>query len=262
MSVTSTSPVSIERRADGVAVVRIDNAGTKLNTISRAVVAGVKAAADELTADPPGAVVLTGRETLFSAGAQIEEFQTDSASELGHRYRTAYDAFDAIPRVTIAAINGYTLGAGCELILTCDFRVAGEGARIGQPEILLGLIPGAGGTQRLPRLVGRAKAKEMILGGRPIDAATAQSIGLVDRVVPDEQVLSEAIAWAGRFASGAVLAHAEAKQLIDRGPEGALAAGLDMEDAAWARLHATEDAQGGIQSFFDSGPGNAVFRGR
>jgi enoyl-CoA hydratase len=254
--------VSVERRDDGVAVVRIDNAGAKMNTISRDVVAGVKAAADELTADPPGAVVLTGRATLFSAGAQIEEFQTDSAAELGARFRAAYDAFDSIPRVTIAAINGYTLGAGCELSLTCDFRVAGESTRIGQPEILLGLIPGAGGTQRLPRVVGRTKAKELILTGQPIRAGAALEIGLVDRVVPDDQVLSEAVDWAARFASGAVLAHAEAKRLIDRGPEGPLASGLDREDAAWARLHASDDAQAAIQSFFDNGPGKAVFRGR
>lgn len=262
MAPTTTDLVQVDRRADGVAVITINNTAAKLNTLNREVVAGLSRAAKDLNADPPGAVVITGREDLLTAGAQVQEFQTDSAGEVTGRFRQAFDAIEAIPRVTIAAVEGYALGAGCELILACDFRVAGKSARIGLPEITLGVFPGGGGTQRLPRLVGIARAKELIYSGRVVRSDEALQIGLLDRVVDDRAALESAVSWAAEFATGAVLAQADCKRLIEASYTAELSRGLDLEQEAWASIHQTEDGQNGILSFFESGPGHAVFQGR
>jgi enoyl-CoA hydratase len=161
----------------------------------------------------------------------------------------------------IAAVTGFALGGGCELALTADFRVSADNARWGQPEILLGLIPGAGGTQRLPRLVGPAKAKELVFSGRMIDAAEALAIGLVDVVVPAAEVLSTALALATRYAKGPALALQAAKAAIDTGLDGSLAAGLRLESQLFASIFATEDHTIGMTSFIESGPGKARFVG-
>src|SRR5690606_24070604 len=172
------------------AVVTLQN--PKVNALSSAVLRELKAVADQLIAEPPGAVVVTGGEKVFAAGADITEFAgPDEARATGGLFLEALNAVAAIPRATIAAVAGFALGGGCELALACDFRVASSKARFGQPEILLGIIPGGGGTQRLPRLVGPARAKDLIFTGRQVDAAEALAIGLADRVVEPEALLDE-----------------------------------------------------------------------
>jgi enoyl-CoA hydratase len=253
--------VRVERRPDGVALVRLDR--PKMNALSAEVLRQLASVVGELSHDPPGAVVVWGGERIFAAGADIDEFGgPEEAAEIGGRFRAALDGLAALPRATIAAVNGYALGGGCELALACDFRVAAENARLGQPEVLLGIIPGGGGTQRLARLVGRARAKDLILSGRQVPADEALRIGLVDRVVGADRVLDEALGWAASFASGAVAAQGLAKQAIDRGLDGPLARGLDLEQESFSEVFSTEDARAGIESFRREGPGKARFTGR
>ena len=264
--------VSVERRDDGVAVVRLDR--PKMNALSAQLLDELAMAAGELTADPPGAVVVWGGERIFAAGADIVEFtkggqgidagllQGKDAEAVAGNFRRALDAVAAIPRVVIAAITGYALGGGCELALACDLRLAGDTAKLGQPEILLGIIPGGGGTQRLARLVGPARAKEIILSGRQVDAEEAVRIGLVDKVVPAASVFDEAVAWAASFAKGPLVAHGLAKRAIDEGLDHSLAAGLDLEATLFGEVFASEDATAGVRSFLEQGPGKATFSGR
>ena len=207
------------------------------------------------------AVVITGTEKAFAAGAEISQIQTDTDRLLGS-FRRAFDGFEAIPRPVIAAVAGVALGGGLEAALACDLRLAAENARLGVPEILLGVFPGAGGTQRLPRLVGPARAKEMLWTGRHVRAAEALAMGLVDRIVPLEGYLDAALEWADSFASGAVVAMGLSKRAVNGGLEGPLAEGLDLERTLFGQVLATEDAATGIESFFDKGPGKATFSGR
>ena len=253
--------VKVDRRDDGVAVVRLDN--PKVNALSSALLAQLRDAALALTADPPGAVVVTGGERVFAAGADISEFGgPDEAQAIGNGFLEALNAVAAIPRVTIAAISGFALGGGCELALACDLRLASSSARLGQPEVLLGVIPGGGGTQRLARLVGPSRAKDLILSGRTVEAAEALSMGLVNRIVEPDNVLDAALEWAGEMARGAVVAQALAKAAIDEGLEGSLAAGLQIEQDRFIEAFATDDARIGIDSFRTNGPGKATFTGR
>ena len=253
--------VIVERRSDGVAVVRLDN--PKVNALSTTLLAQLEAAAITLTEDPPGAVVVTGGDRIFAAGADIAEFGgPDEARTVGGGFVRALDAVASIPRAVIAAISGFALGGGCELALACDFRVASERAKLGQPEILLGVIPGGGGTQRLARLVGPAKAKDMILTGRQVGAEEALRIGLVDEVVAPDALHDRALALAAELAQGAVVAQGLAKRAIDRGLQGSLAAGVELEQELFAQVFATEDARIGVASFLEHGPGHARFVGR
>ena len=253
--------VHVERGDDGVALIRLDR--PKMNALSQALLEELKDAADELTADPPGAVVVWGGERIFAAGAEISEFSgPDEARAIGGKFRAALDALAAIPRATIAAVNGYALGGGCELALACDFRVAAENTKFGQPEILLGIIPGGGGTQRLARLVGASRAKDMILTGRQVDATEAQRIGLADRVVASDSVLDEARRWAAELAQGALVGHALAKKAIDDGLDRSLADGLALEQDLFVDVFRSEDARIGVESFLANGPGKASFTGR
>ena len=253
--------VSVERRPDGVAVVRLDR--PRANALSIALLTQLQEAVRMLHVDPPGAVVVWGGERIFAAGADISEFGgPEEAQRVGGHFRGALDALAAIPRATIAAVNGYALGGGCELALACDFRVAADNARLGQPEILLGIIPGGGGTQRLPRLIGVARAKDIVLTGRQVAADEALRIGLVDRMVPAADVLPTALAWAAELAAGPVLAQALAKQAIDEGLDGTLERGLELEQELFGRVFATDDASVGVRSFLDNGPGHAAFSGR
>ena len=253
--------IEVTRRDDGVALVRLDR--PKANALSGALLTELEGAVHALAADPPGAVVVWGGERIFAAGADVAEFGGPAeARAVGSRFRGALDALAALPRATIAAVNGYALGGGCELALACDFRVAATSARLGQPEILLGIIPGGGGTQRLARLVGAGRAKDLILSGRQVAAHEALAIGLVDRVVAPDAVLDEALAWAASLARGPVLAHGLAKRAIDEGMSGPLAAGLDLEQDLFAAVFETEDAAAGVASFLESGPGKATFHGR
>jgi enoyl-CoA hydratase/carnithine racemase len=253
--------VTVERRDDGVALIRLDR--PKMNALSGAVLAQFYEVAQELQADPPGAVVLWGGRKIFAAGADIVELDEGAgAPQVGANFLTALSALAALPRVTIAAINGYALGGGLELALAFDFRVCAEDSKLGVPEILLGVIPGGGGTQRLPRLIGSSRAKEMIMTGRQVRADEALSIGLVNRVVPADDVLDAALAWAAEFARGPLAAHALAKAAVDEGMEGTLVEGLAVERRAFVAVARTEDAGRGITSFLEHGPGKATFVGR
>src|SRR3954453_4865512 len=253
--------VQTERRDDGVAVVRLDN--PKVNALSMELLKQLEAAADMLTDDPPGAVVVTGGDRLFAAGADISEFGgPDEAERIGDLFLRALCAIADIPRATIAAVSGAALGGGCELALACDFRIASTRAKFGQPEILLGIIPGGGGTQRLPRLIGPARAKDMIFTGRTVDADEALRIGLVDEVVEPGALFDRAIERAAELASGAVVAQSLAKQAIDRGLDVTLASGLDLEQQLFVEVFNTDDAQYGVTSFLEEGPGKANFKGR
>ncbi|HEX6424445.1 MAG TPA: enoyl-CoA hydratase-related protein [Acidimicrobiales bacterium] len=253
--------VHVERRADGVAVVRLDN--PKVNALSTALLAPLEAAARALADDPPGAVVVTGGDRVFAAGADIGEFGgPDEARAVGGAFVRALDAVAAIPRCVVAAVSGFALGGGCELALACDLRIASDKARFGQPEILLGIIPGGGGTQRLARLVGPSRAKELILTGRQVRADEAMRIGLVDEVVPHDDLHDRAHALATALASGAVVAQGLAKRAIDEGLQGSLEAGIALEQELFAQVFATEDARVGVASFLEHGPGKATFTGR
>jgi enoyl-CoA hydratase len=252
--------VQVERRDDGVAVVRLDN--PKVNSLSTYMLRRLGRAFAELRADPPGAVVVTGGDRIFAAGAEISEFGgPDEAYEIGLVFRDTFDAVAELPRVTIAAISGYALGGGCELALACDFRVASESAKLGQPEILLGITPGGGATQRLTRLVGPARAKDLILTGRQVRAEEALAMGLVDEVVPPERVLERALERAAEFARGPVVAQGLAKQAIDEGLDGSLEAGLEAEQRAFVEVFHSRDSQIGVESFLEHGPGKANFTG-
>jgi enoyl-CoA hydratase len=253
--------VQIERRDDGVALLRLDN--PKVNALSLEVLSQLEAAADALSDDPPGAVVVTGGDRLFAAGADISEFGGPfEAERIGDLFLRALGAVADIPRATIAAVSGVALGGGCELALACDFRIASTRAKFAQPEILLGIIPGGGGTQRLPRLIGPARAKDMIFSGRSVGAEEALRIGLVDEVVEPDALHDRAIARAVELASGAVLAQGLAKRAIDRGLDITLGGGLDLEQQLFIEVFESDDAQAGVTSFLENGPGNAKFRGR
>jgi enoyl-CoA hydratase/carnithine racemase len=211
------------------------------------------------------AVVLYGGEKLFAAGADIKEMSEASYAQMTERsghLQAALNTVAALSKPVVAAVTGYALGGGLELALCADLRVLGESAKVGQPEILLGLIPGAGGTQRLPRLIGAAKAKDLVFTGRFVGAAEALRIGLADKVVPDDQVHQAACELAARFATGPALALAAAKQAIDIALDTDLATGLEYERVSFAGMFATEDARNGMRSFLENGPGKATFNGR
>ena len=253
--------VHLERRPDGVAVVTLDR--PKVNSLSLALLAQLRAVADGLHHDPPGAVVITGGDRIFAAGAEIAEFGGPiEAAHIGGQFVEALGAVAAIPRMVIAAVSGYALGGGCELALACDVRFASTRAKFGQPEILLGLIPGGGGTQRLARLVGPARAKDLILTGRQVGADEALAIGLVDRIVEPDELLDTAIAYGAQLAAGALAAQGLAKQAIDRGLETDLVSGLQIEQDAFVEVFRTDDSQIGTRSFLENGPGKATFTGR
>lgn len=253
-----TDPFVIsERGDDGVTVLRLNR--PPLNPLSQAMLGHVADAARAVTADAGvKAVVVCGSEKALAAGADIDEFGgPEEARAIARGFRDAFDALAAIPRPVIAAIRGFALGGGLELALACDLRVAADSARLGQPEVLLGIIPGAGATQRLPRLVGPARAKDMIWSGRHVRGDEALAMGLVDRVVPADEVEATAIDWARTFARGAVVAMGLAKQAIDH----PLSVGLDREADAFVEVFRTDDAVAGVQSFREHGPGKATFSG-
>jgi enoyl-CoA hydratase/carnithine racemase len=252
--------VTVERRPDGVALIRLDR--PKANALSAAVLAQLHAAATMLHDDPPGAVVLWGGRRIFAAGADIVELGDSGAGAVGASFTEALGALSSVPRASIAAVNGYALGGGLELALACDFRVCAEDSRLGLPEVLLGVIPGGGGTQRLPRLIGSSRAKELIFTGRQVQAEEALSIGLVNRVVAPDDVLEAALTWAAELAAGAVVAQSLAKAAVDGGLETTLAQGLAVEQKAFVAVAGTEDAARGLASFRENGPGKATFVGR
>jgi enoyl-CoA hydratase/carnithine racemase len=254
--------VLVEPHDHGVVVVRLNN--PPMNPLSRPLLERLRDVARAIGDDASvKAVVVAGAEKAFAAGADISEFSDQGAARaIADAFRDAFDAVAAIPRPVIAAIRGYALGGGLELACVCDFRVAGETARMGQPEILLGIIPGAGGTQRLTRLVGPARAKDMIWSGRQVRAQEAHEIGLVDRVVTPAEEERAALHWASELGKGAVVAMGMAKRAIDDGLDRPLAEGLDLERDAFVEVFGTDDARTGVESFLAEGPGKAKFAGR
>jgi enoyl-CoA hydratase/carnithine racemase len=246
-----------------IGTIRLDR--PPMNALNAEVQDDLKAAATEVAARTDiRAVILYGGEKIFAAGADIKEMAEMSYTDMVDRsgaLQAAFTAIARIPKPVIAAVTGYALGGGCELTLTADLRIAAEDAKFGQPEILLGLIPGAGGTQRLSRLVGPAVAKDLIFTGRMIDAAEALAIGLVNRVVPAVDVYPEAVKLAGRLARGPAYALRAAKEAIDRGLGTDVDTGLEIERIQFAALFATEDRAIGMTSFVEQGPGKARFAG-
>lgn len=247
----------------GIGTIRL--ARPPMNALNKQVQEEIRAAAQEARdrADVR-AVIVYGGEKVFAAGADIKEMVDMSYVDMANRAGALSSSFAAvaeIPKPTVAAVTGYALGGGLELALCCDRRVAGDNAKVGQPEILLGIIPGAGGTQRLARLVGPSKAKDIVYTGRFVDAAEALAIGLVDQVVAPDDVYAAARGWAEQFTGGAARALAAAKAAIDGGLDGDLASGLKLESHLFAALFATEDQKTGMRSFIENGPGKATFSG-
>lgn len=263
-SMTPTPPREFVRVeiADGVATIRLDR--PPMNALSFQVQAEMRDAANEVSSNGDvRAVVVYGGPKVFAAGADVKEMAALNAEQMSaqaHELQDAFNAVAAIAQPTIAAITGYALGGGLELALCCDLRVAGDNVKVGQPEILLGIIPGAGGTQRLPRLIGPARAKDLIFTGRFVDADEAHAMGIVDRVVAPDDVYADALHWAQHLAKGPGQALREAKRVVDAGLDTDLAAGLELERRAFASLFSTEDRIIGMESFLAHGPGKATFQ--
>jgi enoyl-CoA hydratase/carnithine racemase len=263
MSDTTPEFVRLEV-ADGVATMRLDR--PKMNALNVQVQEEIRAAALEASErDDVKAVVVWGGERVFAAGADVKEMADMSYTDMVKRsggLQSAFTAVARIPKPVVAAVNGYALGGGCELALCADIRIAADDATLGQPEILLGIIPGAGGTQRLTRLVGPSRAKDLIFSGRFVKADEALAIGLVDRVVPAAEVYDAALTWARQFSNAASFAVRAAKEAVDRGIEVDLETGLEIERQQFAALFATEDRAIGMGSFVEHGPGKAQFVAR
>ena len=249
---------------DGVALVTLSR--PPVNALSRAMQEELRSVAGEVSARADvEAVVFTGSERVFAAGADIKEMRHMPYAQMlteARELQSAFTAVAAIPQPTVAALTGAALGGGMELALCCDRRIAAEKAKLGQPEILLGIIPGAGGTQRLARLVGPAVAKDLCLTGRTLTATEALELRVVEEVVPDGQATERALEWARQFVGGPRVALRAVKEAVDRGVEVDLDSGLAIERALFSALFATEDRELGMQSFMDSGPGQASFLGR
>lgn len=264
---TPTPDVLLEQHDDGVVVLTLANG--KVNPLCVELLDRLAARCDEV-AGSARAVVVTGGDRVFAAGADITEFAErggeapfalappDRVASIGAAFLRALNAVAAMPCPTIAAVSGVALGGGCELALACDFRVAGPRARFGQPEILLGIIPGGGGTQRLARLVGPARAKDLVLSGRTVDTGEALAMGLVDRAVEGDAT-EAAVEWARTFAAGPRHATTLAKYAVDRGLDGTLQDGLLLEQDLFVRSFTTPDAAVGVRSFLEDGPGKADF---
>ena len=256
--------VNLEVSGSGVGTIRLDR--PKVNALNEQVVQEIGDIVDGLRlSEDVRAVVLWGGERVFAAGADIKQM-TDLDAVQMFRYiggfQDVLSRLERLPQVTIAAINGYALGGGCELSMACDYRICAEDSKLGQPEILLGIIPGAGGTQRLTRLVGVGRAKDIIYTGRFVDPDEAKAIGLVHDVVPASEVYDAAVKLAERFASGPTIALMAAKQAIQSGYEVDMDTALLIERQAFAALFATEDQKIGMKSFAEEGPGKAKFVGR
>ncbi|MGV9671164.1 enoyl-CoA hydratase/isomerase family protein [Gordonia sp. NPDC003504] len=237
-----------------------------MNALNRQVQSELAAAAAQATErDDIKAVIVYGGPKVLAAGADIKEMTDMTYAEMSKvagSLQRALGAISEIPKPTVAAITGYALGGGLEVALGADRRIAGDNAKLGVPEVLLGVIPGGGGTQRLARLVGPSKAKDMMFTGRFVGAAEALEIGLVDEVVAPDEVYNAALTWAGQFANAASVAIAAAKKAVDQGLGVDLDTGLKIEEQLFAALFATEDRKIGMASFVENGPGKATFTGK
>lgn len=237
---------------DHIATVTL-NRPRVLNALNRSMVDELDEAADIISRDKTvHVVILTGSEGNFAAGADVSNmvgFVPEEAREF--TFSPTFNKFEGLSQPVIAAVTGYALGAGCELALTADIRLAGTSARFGLPEINLGIMPGAGGSQRLPRLIGQAAAKELIYLGHTIDAAAALSLGLVNRVIPDDQLGQEAHKMAARLAGKPPLALRMAKKTITTGMNLDLKSAIELEAIAWADLFASQDQKEGMKAFLE-----------
>ena len=253
--------VLVESPLPGVFVLTLN--APKVNALSTAMLSRIHYLATDLTILNARAVVITGGDRLFAAGADISEFGGPSeAKTIGAAFHAALNAVAAIPSFTIAAVSGYALGGGCELSMACDYRIASTKAVFGQPEILLGIIPGGGGTQRLPRLVGASRAKEIMATGRQVKAEEALAIGLANEVVEPDALMTRALELAATIASGATVATRLIKQAVDQGMETDLASGLALELQLFEEVFHSTDSQIGVASFLEHGPGKATFTGK
>jgi enoyl-CoA hydratase len=256
--------VRLERRADGVGILVL-NRPERLNAIGRATLVELGHRLDEIEADDlVRAVVVTGEGKAFSAGADISELDgldgPPAFSRFIRRFTDTYARLQELPKPSIAAVNGVAYGGGFELALACDLRVAGATARLGVPEIKLGLLPGAGGTARLTKMVPPPVAKQLLMTGDPLEAADAHRLGLVNAVVPDDQVLDTACSVAARLAAGPALALAAAKRLVDTGQAMPLDAAVVLERETVAMLYGTDDRVEGTAAFLAKRA--PTFRGR
>ncbi|MGL4306002.1 MAG: enoyl-CoA hydratase-related protein [Mycobacteriaceae bacterium] len=247
----------------GVGIIRL--ARPPMNALNRQLQEEIRLAAREasIRADIR-AVIIYGGNKVFAAGADIKEMQTLSAGEMTDLIgdlQSALGSIAQIPKPTVAAIAGYALGGGLELALGADRRIVGDNAKLGVPEVLLGIIPGGGGTQRLARLIGPSKAKDLVFTGRFVGAEEALSMGLVDQIVAPDEVYNAALSWASQFTGAAARALAAAKAAIDEGLDADLNTGLKIEQHLFASLFATEDRTIGMASFVENGPGKACFTG-
>jgi enoyl-CoA hydratase/carnithine racemase len=239
--------------AEGIATIRLDR--PPMNALNAAIQEELREAATAVSADDAvRAVIVYGGEKVFAAGADIKEMAAMSYADMAVRapeLSSAFDSIARIPKPVVAAVNGYALGGGCELALACDWRVAAEDAKLGQPEINLGVIPGAGGTQRLARLVGPARAKDLVMSGRMVPAPEALAMGLVDRVVPAASVYDAARELVARYVTGPAAALRAAKAAVDGGLSMDLASGLAWESQLFAGLFATADRAEGMAAFVE-----------
>ena len=251
-------------RESGIATLKLNR--PPVNALNFQLQAEIARASEELGNDiGVAAIVLYGGEKAFAAGADIKEMEKLSHEGMLARsagLKSAFDAVARIPKPVIAAITGYALGGGLELAMCADVRLASESVKVGQPEILLGIIPGAGGTQRLTRLVGPSIAKELVFTGKVISATEAYQLGIINQVVADGEVYAKACEWARQFVGGPAVALATAKAAIDQGLDVSLDEGLEIERQGFVKLFATEDRAIGMASFLEHGPGKAKFVGR
>ena len=252
--------VLVESPLPGVFVLTLN--APKVNALSTAMLSRIHYLATDLTILNARAVVITGGDRLFAAGADISEFGgPEDAARIGASFHAALNAVAALPCFTIAAVSGFALGGGCELAMACDYRIASTKAVFGQPEILLGIIPGGGGTQRLPRLVGASRAKEIMITGRQVKADEALNIGLANEVVEPDALMARALELANSVASGATVATGLIKRAVDEGMQTDLAQGLALELELFEEVFHSTDSQIGVASFLENGPGKASFNG-
>jgi len=240
--------------AERIATITV-NRPDKLNALNDATIAELGGAIDEAIArDDVGGVLLTGAGRAFVAGADISELQSQTPLEAQRRARAGqqiFRRFETSPKPTIAVINGFALGGGCELAMACHVRIASEKAKLGQPEVKLGIVPGYGGTQRLPRLVGRGAAMRLLLTGDMIDAAEAYRIGLVDQLVAPEALLETATAVLTSMIANAPLALSGCIQAVDRGLPLSLEEGCTIESDYFGLLSSTDDMKEGMRAFIE-----------
>ena len=250
------NPVLTDTRGEGARRTGLItlNRPKQLNALNDALMDQLGAALRAFDADDGiGSIVITGSEKAFAAGADIGAMArfTYMDAYLGNYITRNWEALQQVRKPVIAAVAGFALGGGCELAMACDFIIAADSARFGQPEIKLGIIPGAGGTQRLPRAVGKAKAMDMVLTGRMMDAAEAERAGLVSRVVPADKLLDEALAAAAAINAMGGPSAMLAKECVNRAFEGGLRDGIDFERRIFHSLFATDDQKEGMAAFVD-----------